>query len=183
MERFTWTDIETTGLSPKDEQVVEVGFRITDLELRTLDEVSVLIWSESHEKAAENAIPLVKKMHAESKAFEDARANGVSPEEAFGTLERFLEYHKIGREDPLCGSSVQFDREFLRYHFPSIEVSFSYRNVDNSTVKELCRRKNPVLYSKLEEDTKPKKLHRVLPDLTDTINEARFYMDNFLWVA
>jgi oligoribonuclease len=58
---------------------------------------------------------------------------------------------------------------------------FSYRNTDISTVKELCKRFNPVLSRKIAGDVIQKKLHRVLPDIDDTIAELEWYRDSFLF--
>ena len=183
MERLVWTDIETTGLDPAKEVILEVGFKITDLTLHVVDNFSVCIWNEAfYANKVREANDLVKDMHDKSGLFEDASMNGVEPDEAEAMILHWLDKNEIGREDPMCGSSVQFDRGFLAEQMPDVANTFSYRNIDMSSVKELCRRFNPILYSKLDEDTNPQKAHRVSPDIDDTINEAEFYLDNFLWV-
>lgn len=183
MDRLIWTDIETTGLDKEKEVLLEVGFRVTDLELKYVKGFSALIWMPNYSFKIAHADDFVKKMHAKNVLFEDAEEHGKPIDQVGADLLKWATKLGVTKEDPLCGSSVQFDREWLTYLFPEVMDLFSYRNIDNSSVKELCRRYNPVLYDKLEEDTKPQKIHRVAPDLTDTINEAKFYLDNFLWVA
>jgi oligoribonuclease len=80
------------------------------------------------------------------------------------------------------GSSIQFDRDMLRAQYPSILGRFSYRNIDISTLKELCKRLNPELYARFEQVVIPQKKHRVMPDLEDTINEFNSYIESFLWI-
>ena len=71
----------------------------------------------------------------------------------------------------MCGSSVHFDRSFLAESMPTVVNHFSHRNIDVSSVKELCRRLNPELFEKLEWATTPTKAHRAIDDCMDTIGE------------
>jgi len=60
---------------------------------------------------------------------------------------------------------------------------FTYRNIDVSTLKELCMRFNPDLYAAIKVEFKKEDAkHRVLPDLDATLAEFRVYLDNFLFV-
>jgi oligoribonuclease len=63
---------------------------------------------------------------------------------------------------------------------PLIVNRFSYRNIDISTIKEVCRRLNPDLYKRLDEVTVKQEKHRALDDLYDTIEEFAFYKREFL---
>ena len=182
-ERLVWCDLETTGLDPNNDLLLEVGFRITDLELNTLSQKSVLIWGPKYiDKIVQSKIEhIVWNMHKESQLFVDAKEHGTAITAARDVISNWLVQHDITVNDPICGSSVQFDRGWLDVWMPECINMFSYRNIDTSSIKEVCRRYNPVLYAKLDEDTSPKKLHRVQSDLTDTINEFKFYRDNFFF--
>lgn len=197
--RFVWADIETTGLLPMSEDVLEVGFRITDMDLNTLDEFDVLIWepgfydrklknlryaAESGDKGAE----YVLEMHNKSGLWDLARTEGMTLEDGEREILAWLASHgmnptvPMGERDPICGNSIQFDRGFLVEAFPGVLDCFSYRNVDVSTLKELCRRLNPSVYARLGEYAPRQEKHRALADLDDSIAEFRFYRDNFLFV-
>jgi oligoribonuclease len=63
---------------------------------------------------------------------------------------------------------------------PEVDEAFSYRVIDVSSVKELCRRLNPKVYARLNQEVKKLERHRVMYDINDTLNEYRFYRDNFL---
>jgi oligoribonuclease len=44
---------------------------------------------------------------------------------------------------PMCGNSIGQDRRFMVKYMPQLEAWFHYRNIDVSTLKELCRRWKP----------------------------------------
>lgn len=183
-DRFIWIDIETTGLNPEEELLLEVGFRITDIELNLLGERDWQIWdTPSYDERELDSFIL--NMHTKSGLLDDCQDHGSTLDEVCGDMQDWLSGWGVNKSDPMCGSSVQFDRSWMGIHLPLVHDMFSYRNVDISTVKELCRRLNPVLYGKIDSDVKTSKreIHRALPDLQDTCSEAGFYFENFLWLG
>lgn len=185
-DRLIIVDIETTGLNvpysaqwnpalPED-LPLEYGVRIVDLDLSEIDNFQCLIWDSPNydERLRQGLVPVVAEMH--STLIEECLAEGESIEEAATKLTDFLTGHRVAKGDPICGSSVQFDRGVLQYFAPEAHSLFHYRNVDCSSIKELCRRFNPEVYKHLPE---PKKLHRVIPDMEDTTEELRFYLREF----
>lgn len=181
--RFIWTDIETSGLEVGYRAIFEIGFQVTDLDLHNIGEpFHALIWDDQHAQAIEDADDFVKDMHEKSGLFEEAARHGHWYSVVEASFNKWLDVVGVTRDDPLCGSSVHFDRAHLEHWFPVQMARFSYREINVSTLKELCRRKNPTMYATMEADTAPKKKHRVLPDIEDTIGEYGWYQDNFLWV-
>jgi oligoribonuclease len=192
LDRLIWVDIETFGLDSTVDPILEIGFRTTDLDLETVDDRQLTVWSSPFydnklmhlmQKATygDKVAQYVLDMHTKSGLWEECRTSGADPLTAEKEICEWLSGHGIGigEPEPLCGSSVQFDRSFFDAQMPSISDLFSYRNIDISTLKELCRRYNPRIYDLLP----PKQeKHRVLDDLDDTIKEALFYKENFLWV-
>lgn len=177
--RFIWLDIETTGLHPEECEILEVGFMVTDVEFGVRTEMSWVI-TPGFELTETNVDPFIWEMHTKSGLIEECNKSSLTIDQAAKEiLERVNEW-EITREDPLCGSSVAFDRGFLQYHLPAVASLFSYRNIDISTIKELCKRLNPELYPKLEKYSVKREIHRVIPDLEDTVSEAQFYAENFL---
>jgi oligoribonuclease len=55
-----------------------------------------------------------------------------------------------------------------------LENYLHYRSVDVSSLKELCRRWYPDVYSKRPNKTEQ---HRALDDIRESIEELRFYRD------
>lgn len=185
-ERLVWIDTETTGLNAHEDYLLEVGLAITDLELNFIDSISVLIWNKSYDDliTEKDVVPFVWTMHTKNKLFSEAKRDGVGTHEAMTILSDWCIKHQICSDDPMVGSSVQFDREWLSAWMPPVANMFSYRNIDISSVKELCSRYNPQIYLGLDiEFPNPKKMHRVIPDIEDSAAELRYYVDNFFWVS
>lgn len=184
-DRFVFVDVETFGLNPTTDFIIEVGFVIIDTELAVIDDFQTCVWdSPSYdgrlEALRQGEDKFVLDMHDKSGLWLDAQRTGLVVADAIEKATTWLNGHGVDESDPLCGSSVQFDRSMLAAQMPAIEQRFSYRNIDISTLKELAKRLNPRIAEKLDESTHPKKLHRVLPDLRDSINELAYYCDNFL---
>ena len=78
---------------------------------------------------------------------------------------------------PLCGNSIGVDRRFLDRYLPTVDQYLHYRSIDVSSLKELCRRWNPAVYK-----ARPGKqeTHRALDDIRESLEELRFYRDQFL---
>ena len=82
------------------------------------------------------------------------------------------------RTSPMCGNSIGQDRRFMARYMPKLEDWFHYRNLDVSTLKELCRRWRPDVYKGLEK----KGAHKALDDILESIAELRYYREHFLKV-
>lgn len=59
---------------------------------------------------------------------------------------------------------------------PKLEAYFHYRNLDVSTLKELCKRWKPELAKGFEKKSR----HQALADIHESIDEMKYYRDNFL---
>ena len=178
---FVFVDIETTGLDPNRDRILEVGIVATDLEYYPLCKTSEVIAYGKHnaEYFKKQSDEFVQNMHEENNLWNEI-ANSTP---GIGEVEERLcdwmsEYALTGR--PMYGSSLALDRSFLRVHMPKFHDLFHYRSIDNSTIKELCRSLDPELYMKLPNfDTD----HRVDTCLEATIAEAKFYSENFLFTT
>ncbi|XP_076350231.1 oligoribonuclease, mitochondrial isoform X2 [Tachypleus tridentatus] len=110
--------------------------------------------------------------HGKSGLTEASRNSTLSLQAAEMALLSFVRQHTPPGKCPLAGNSVHEDKKFLDKYMPELMRHLHYRIVDVSTIKELCRRWYP-------EDYKigPKKTptHRALEDITESINELRYY--------
>ena len=61
-------------------------------------------------------------------------------------------------------------------YMPRLEAFFHYRNLDVSTLKELCRRWRP----ELARGFSKRGAHTALADITESIDELRYYRQHFL---
>jgi oligoribonuclease len=83
----------------------------------------------------------------------------------------------------MCGNTISFDRKMLEQDLPLLENWFFHRNIDVSSLKQLCKRHNPRVYEHWQQIKPVKKPHRALLDIAVSVKEYRHYVDNFLWVA
>lgn len=190
---FVWVDFETNQLH-KDGPVVpfEVGVRVTDKDGRTIDEMQRIILPGDWQTFASNMSDYVNNMHSTSGLLQDmaelhsAVIKGIeapaSPNCIDILIHGWLTYElQLPKETfPMCGSTVHFDRRVMEEHMPLTHNWFHYRDIDVSTVKELCRRYNPAVYEQRPANTKT---HRPLADITASITEFQFYRQNFLFEA
>lgn len=182
---FVWADIETTGLNPREESMLEIGLVLTTPKLLAFAGTSLLVGTSVGDYPALRAScsDYVQQMHDKSGLWAELeKEQPPTVTEVEDTLVAWLDDQSarwnidFGKQ-PLCGSSVGFDRGFLREHMPRVEGKFHYRNIDISTVKELARRLNPEVYENTPEKAER---HRALPDIQDTVAEAGWYFDHFI---
>lgn len=175
-----WIDMETTGLNENIDVPLEVGLVLTDEDFEVIDTVSWVVYEPWYEEVPFAQMgDFVAKMHAENGLIEDCRKSGSTVSEVHYQLVEFVKEHGFTRADPLCGSSVGFDRRFAERYFPAFTQIFSYRNIDSSTLKEIVERRRPDIALKRDQNLVPLKLHRVIPDLADTVAEYFFYLQEF----
>jgi oligoribonuclease len=194
---FVVVDVETTGLDELNDVVLELGVVVTDRYLNILHENSWLIQEANWLGKLIDAVPVVREMHEKSGlksellALPEFRPRQDSQIADWGAnTAAYLAWlwltEDIGLEPntyPMVGSSVLLDRSFAKRRLPIFDAFFTYRCVDVSSIKELCKVLNPSLYAVMKADPKfdsANKTHRVLDDCRATIAELEFYLTNWL---
>jgi oligoribonuclease len=170
-ERLVWIDCEMTGLDLREDALIEIAALVTDSELRILDEgVDVVI--KPPEEALAQMSKVVRDMHTASGLL-DVLPGGVTLAEAEEVVLRYVRKHvRDSKKAPLCGNSIATDRSFLARDMPALDSHLHYRMVDVSSIKELARRWYPRAYFASPEK---KGGHRALADITESIQELRYY--------
>lgn len=178
-----WVDIETTGLDPEKDLILEVGMIGTTAEGAIIDGM----FRHSYPFVADrvhvmDAIdPFVTKMHTDSGLWHDLAVARDAEYDDTDISTVFVPWWidcelKTGTF-PMCGSSVQFDRAFLKAQEPDIEELFHYRNIDISTLKGIAGLVAP---SVTEIPWPQAKRHRVIPDILDSVIEYRHYLKHLI---
>lgn len=169
---LAWMDLEMTGLDPARHVIVEIATLITDDELNVVATGPELV-IKTDEAALAEMDKVVVDMHSKSGLLDQIRASTVTHDEAATQTLAFLKSHiSAAGTVPLCGNSIGMDRRFLSVHMPEIEEFLHYRSIDVSTIKELTRRWYPKV---LSEAPRKEVGHRALDDVTESINELRYY--------
>lgn len=178
---LAWLDIETTGLNPNRDQILEVGFILTDDDL---NESARRAWVLPFDGEVND---FILDMHTRSGLLRECGAlhegwkrwnDSSIPVKHVGLIEQeivdWLKERLKGEKPPLCGNTISFDKSFVSFMPRGKEILdlFHYRSIDVSSIKELARRWRPDVY---ERRPKPAAQHRSLPDLEDSIAELKFY--------
>lgn len=181
-----WIDIETTGLSVREDVILEIGLAATDRWGDIVAEKSWVIHNDNafFQKALRGMPPVVEDMHKTSGLLADMKVLGLPYEQVEDEVIAWLEENVPGDvrgKMPMAGSSVGFDRKFIEEDYPAfLDFWHPYRVIDISTIKELCKLTNPELYAKAPNQNKADAKHRALDDLHASIDEYRWYLQEFL---
>jgi len=174
-ERLIWIDMEMTGLKPESDRIIEVALVITDAALATVAEAPVLVVHQDDATLA-GMDSWNQSTHARTGLIERVRASTLDEAGAEEQLLAFLREHVPPRTSPMCGNTICQDRRFLARWMPALEDYFHYRNLDVSTLKELCRRWKPDVAKGWTKQGK----HEARADIYESIEELKFYRDNFI---
>lgn len=179
-----WIDIETTGLEPSTDKVLEVAAVMTDDKLVEVG-AFLAITDEARTVDMSEVDRVVQDMHASNGLWAESLMSGQPRVQVDELLTSFIGYHCPGmkadrggaKDGPqLGGSTVNFDRAFLKQHLKMAHSCLHYRNVDVSTMNEMARRFWPTVY-----ENRPKEAqaaHRALSDIRFSLTVARHYAEN-----
>lgn len=172
---LVWIDMEMTGLEPDTDRVIEVAMVVTDSQLVTVAEAPVLVVHQP-DSTLDAMDKWNKSTHARSGLIDKIKASSLTEAVVEERMLAFLAQHVPARTTPMCGNSICQDRRFMARWMPKLEAYFHYRNLDVSTLKELARRWKPEMMKGLSKHGK----HEALADIYESIEELKFYRENFL---
>jgi len=190
---FLAIDVETTGLDPARHKPLELGLALITPDLDVAARTSWIIpWRpESLLALRRDAGEHVDAMHETSGLWRDC---AETPGNLYAMMTAdalpllwpgyrdvmdWVGTHAPHPGIPLLGSSVHFDAHWAAAWFPCLlhtpEMGArTHRLADISAVRELLTRWAPHI---VRDAPGSRKLHRVDPDLDDTLAEARHYRD------
>jgi len=172
-ENLIWIDLEMTGLDTDRDYIIEIATIITNSRLDILAEGPVL--------AIHKDDAILRAMdewntqqHSGSGLLDRVRASRYTEADAERLTLEFVKGYVPPTVSPMCGNSICQDRRFLHRLMPHLEQYFHYQNLDVSTIKQLVRRWFPD-----REQFEKNSSHLALDDIRDSINELRFYRENY----
>jgi oligoribonuclease len=172
---LVWVDMEMTGLDPDTDRIIEVAVVVTDPHLNVLAEGPVFAIHQSDE-TLDKMDAWNKGTHGRSGLIERVKASTVTEADAEVALIAFLKTFVPPGKSPMCGNTICQDRRFMARGMPKLESFFHYRNLDVSTLKELCRRWKPELATGFKKHQK----HTALADIIESVEELRYYREHFI---
>jgi oligoribonuclease len=175
--RLIWIDMEMTGLKPETDRIIEVALVITDVDLVTVVEAPVWVVHQELD-VIEGMDAWNQSTHARSGLIDRVRESTLDEAAVEAQALAFLREFVPPKASPMCGNSICQDRRFLARWMPGLEEWFHYRNLDVSTLKELCRRWKPDLMKGIPKEGR----HEALADVHESIMELRYYREHFIRV-
>ncbi len=174
-DNLIWIDMEMTGLDPDRDRIIELATIVTDSELNTLSEGPVIAVRQP-ESALQAMDEWNTTHHTASGLVERVRASEYDEASAAAETVAFLEHWVPAGASPMCGNTICQDRRFMARHMPTLEAWFHYRNLDVSSLKILVQRWRPDLAGGLSKSS----THLALDDIRESIEELRYYREQFL---
>jgi oligoribonuclease len=173
-KRFLFLDLETTGLNPIDDRILQLGMVITN---RALYEESTferevffdrVVWGYKID-------PIVTDMHNKSGLWSKCLKSSFSLADVellarTWLLDNCFDKGKV----VIAGNSVHFDREFIRHQMPDLFSWFSHRIIDVSSLNQLGLRVAEDQYLRRPPDNKA---HTTVEDCRGSIEQARYWAD------
>lgn len=174
-DNLVWIDLEMTGLLPDTDRIIEIAVIVTDPQLQLRVEGPVFAIHQSD--ATLDAMDAWNKgTHGRSGLIDRVKASTVSEEQAEAALIAFLKQFVPAGKSPMCGNTICQDRRFMARTMPKLEAFFHYRNLDVSTLKELCRRWKPEIVGGFKKHQK----HTALADIIESVEELKYYREHFI---
>lgn len=177
-----WIDLETTGTNEKLDDIIEVGFILTDV---TMDheiaqgsmalQVSEFAWQRMKET------PIVWDMHTENGLIEVLEGNNSDLPTARQYEEFLIKQVLVANEVEshrvmLAGSGVgHFDRKFIKEKFPSLDSYLAYPVIDVGVIRRFYRELCGMEVSGANDG----KTHRALDDIRCHLDEAKWFKKQF----
>jgi oligoribonuclease len=172
---LVWLDMEMSGLEPERDRIIELAMIVTDSQLTTIAESPV--WVVHQDDACLEAMDeWNQKTHARSGLIARVKASALDEGAVAAAALAFMQEYVGQSVSPMCGNSVGQDRRFMVRYMPQLEAWFHYRNLDVSTLKELCRRWKP----ELAKGFVKKADHTALADIRESVEELKYYREHFI---
>jgi oligoribonuclease len=172
---LVWLDMEMTGLDPDGDRIIELAIVVTNGELELVAESPS--WAVHQSDAVLAGMDAWnQKTHGRSGLIERVRESTQDEAGVEAAALEFVKKYSSPGHSPMCGNSIGQDRRFMVRYMPALETFFHYRNLDVSTLKELCKRWQPEIYKGF----KKKSRHTALADIHESIDEMKYYREHFL---
>lgn len=174
-KHLIWLDMEMTGLQPDSDRIIEIAMIVTNSNLEIVAESPVLVVHQP-DAVLDAMDEWNTNTHGKSGLTARVKASTHTEAEVEQQLLAFLREWVPAGSSPMCGNSIGQDRRFMARWMPELESYFHYRNLDVSTLKELCRRWRPDIAKGVVKKGK----HEALADILESIEELRYYREHFL---
>jgi oligoribonuclease len=162
--KILWLDLETTGLNPLSDEILEVAAIYTDFDFNTINTMSLAV---RHPQSKLDSMTVwCKDVHGGSGLTQECLDSEYSLVDAERTLLNMIQDDKPN----LAGNSIHFDRSFIMVHMPELYEKLHHRIIDVSTLNVLADQ-----WGKSEFHLPKAEAHRALDDTRESIRQAKIY--------
>ncbi|WWC89231.1 uncharacterized protein L201_004149 [Kwoniella dendrophila CBS 6074] len=174
---LVWVDCEMTGLDFLNDRIIEIAVIITNGKLEPVDQgISYII--NTPKDILDNMNEWCINQHGKSGLTQSCIDSKYSYEQVSDKVLEYLEKWIPERgAGVLAGSTVHADMRFMMIGMPKVMKHLSYRIVDVSSVKEICKRWYPSVRQKDKARRTVECSHRALDDIKASIEELKFYRE------
>ncbi|KRX85778.1 Oligoribonuclease, mitochondrial [Trichinella sp. T6] len=142
--RLIWIDCEMTGLDIDNDRLMEIACMVTegDENLTIVAEARFQHFKFSitlYDALLANMNEWCKTQHGKTGLTEAVQQSTVTEKVAEKQMLEFLSLHTSPGLCPLAGNSIGRDRQFIEKYMPDLAKHIHYRNVDVTTIAELCK--------------------------------------------
>ncbi|MBU3584907.1 oligoribonuclease [Polynucleobacter sp. AM-26B4] len=171
-DRLVWVDMEMSGLQPETDRILEIAMIVTDGDLNIVAEGPVLVVHQE-DAVLDRMDAWNKGTHGKSGLIDKVKASTLTEADVEAECLAFLKQHVKSSISPMCGNTIHQDRRFMNRYMPKLEAYFHYRNIDVSTIKELCKRWQP----EIAKGFSKQQAHTALADIIESVEELRYYRE------
>lgn len=171
-DRLVWVDMEMSGLQPETDRILEIAMIVTDGDLNIVAEGPVLVVHQE-DAVLDRMDAWNKGTHGKSGLIDKVKASTLTEADVEEECLAFLKQHVKSSISPMCGNTIHQDRRFMNRYMPKLEAYFHYRNIDVSTIKELCKRWQP----EIAKGFSKQQAHTALADIIESVEELRYYRE------
>lgn len=137
-DRIIWIDLETTGLRPETDQILEVAVIVTDDSFAKLASATSVVRPDGDlDELLGSMDERVQDMHRKSGLEEALRDDGRPITVIDGEVAEMIRVVAGSGPFLLGGNSVAFDRAFIDRYMPETAALLHYRNFDVRVIQTL----------------------------------------------